>query len=95
MRPLCALIVPLRKFPESAIREGPSTSLRTGDRELSPTPPAVDFLVNQHSQTSLTVAPLFVNFDCFIVSFRRNNNLMQLAGMRHSKLVINRVGTRS
>lgn len=37
MRPLCVLIVPLQKLPEIAIREGLSTSLRTGGREFSPT----------------------------------------------------------
>ena len=37
MRPLNALIAPLPKLPESAIREGPSISIRTDGREFSPT----------------------------------------------------------
>ncbi len=99
MRPLCVLIVPLQKLPEIAIREGLSTSLRTGGREFSPTAnnnhPAIDLLAYYHRQTSFVVVPLFANLECFIMSFRGNNNLMQLAGMRHSRLVINRVGIRS
>ena len=82
--------VELRKVCALQTVFGPAKSLTTKN-----TPPAVDFLANQHGQTSLTVTPLFVNLDCFIMSFRGNDNLMQLAGMRSNRLVINRVGIRS
>jgi len=49
MRPFYALIVPLPKLPENAIRECPSTTLRIGDREFRPTPPPpLIFWANQH-----------------------------------------------
>ena len=63
MRPFYALIVPLPKLPENVIRECPSATLRTGDREFSPTPPPpFIFLTNQYHVFKISVSRAIHNF---------------------------------